>query len=567
MHRNRSIIAVCTILLIITFSTAAHSQTAEFVKKVFGSNTDAGDIAGRSVSIYRETAVVGAREDESDGLEAGSVYIFERHAGGIENWGEVKRLSAPDGAGSWFGQSVDIYGDVLVVGAKGFFISPVPSKAHVYYRHAGGPNNWGLVKSLSSPEGDGDFGHEVVVYQDTIIVSEIFNSDYERVYIFYRDKGGANNWGLVKTLRNLNQFTLPQDLYGYDIALHGDVLAVAENFDDTPVGVHIYYRDRGGEDNWGLVKEFGFDDNLWAFEIHAVDVYGDTIVCGSRDLSSAFILQRDHGGTDNWGIVKAILPNVLTLFGSAVSIYKHNILIGDRQAGSNVTGGVHHYTRSGPANDPWQFVSLITPDDGATGDQFGVSVAQSDQLKTIIGAYLNSERGFVAGAAYIYTLGQDWGSILVNIFPKEAVALGAKWRMSFQAPDNWRPDGNLETYVRGDFYVHFSKVEGYTTPEPINIDMIPGDFVELNVTYEPIIIPDGTLKVRLFPKRVREDSTRWRLIGTDTWYESDEEISLPPGEYKVQVEPYSGLLKPQRMTAIVESNKRTWLRFHYLPPQ
>ena len=64
--------------------------------------------------------MVGAFNDDDNGYSSGSAYIFYRDQGGADNWGQVKKLTASDGAESdSFGISVSISGDIIVVGAYG----------------------------------------------------------------------------------------------------------------------------------------------------------------------------------------------------------------------------------------------------------------------------------------------------------------------------------------------------------------------------------------------------------------------------------------------------------------
>ena len=54
---------------------------------------------GYSVAISGNTIVVGAYVDDiSNNTNQGAAYIFERNQGGVNNWGEVKKLVASDGA-------------------------------------------------------------------------------------------------------------------------------------------------------------------------------------------------------------------------------------------------------------------------------------------------------------------------------------------------------------------------------------------------------------------------------------------------------------------------------------
>ena len=80
---------------------------------------DAGslDLAGTSVDISGNRVVVGAPQDNDNGPDSGSAYVFEYNPASAI-WEEKQKLVAADAAfGDNFGQSVSISGDLLVVGA------------------------------------------------------------------------------------------------------------------------------------------------------------------------------------------------------------------------------------------------------------------------------------------------------------------------------------------------------------------------------------------------------------------------------------------------------------------
>jgi len=86
--------------------------------KLTASDGAAGDEFGFSVAISGDTVVVGADGDNSD---QGSAYVFVKPGGG---WATTSaftaKLTASDGAaGDYFGASVAISGDTVVVGADG----------------------------------------------------------------------------------------------------------------------------------------------------------------------------------------------------------------------------------------------------------------------------------------------------------------------------------------------------------------------------------------------------------------------------------------------------------------
>ena len=76
-----------------------------------------GDYFGRSVSISNDTIVVGAFGEDSNGSDAGAAYVFVRDGGA---WNHQVSLHANDAASSdYFGTSVSISADTVVVGAYG----------------------------------------------------------------------------------------------------------------------------------------------------------------------------------------------------------------------------------------------------------------------------------------------------------------------------------------------------------------------------------------------------------------------------------------------------------------
>jgi hypothetical protein len=87
-------------------------------KKLLAGDGTFDDYFGVSVSISGDTAIVGAFFDQDNGVNSGSAYIFSRDEGGADNWGEVEKLTASDGAlNAFFGNSVSISGDTAIVGA------------------------------------------------------------------------------------------------------------------------------------------------------------------------------------------------------------------------------------------------------------------------------------------------------------------------------------------------------------------------------------------------------------------------------------------------------------------
>jgi hypothetical protein len=134
---------------------------------------------------------VGAFLDtNSKGVQAGAVYIFERNQGGVNLWGEVKKGIADDGVEQGlFGFQLDLDKDTLVVSSPGF--SGVPDAAYVLERNRGGSNNWGLIKKITTSDSleEDRFGSKVALSGNTIGIGasnhdEGSNVNVGAVYIY-----------------------------------------------------------------------------------------------------------------------------------------------------------------------------------------------------------------------------------------------------------------------------------------------------------------------------------------------------------------------------------------------
>ena len=84
--------------------------------KLQANDKQAGDLFGYSVSISGDTVVVGAHGEDTGGSNAGAAYIYQYNG---STWLEQAKLQASDKeTNDWFGRSVSISGDTAIVGAR-----------------------------------------------------------------------------------------------------------------------------------------------------------------------------------------------------------------------------------------------------------------------------------------------------------------------------------------------------------------------------------------------------------------------------------------------------------------
>ena len=308
------------------------------VAKLTAADAVAFDQFGNSVSLDGDTAIVGAHRSNETGTLSGSAYIFRRDFGGPNNWGQVMEITGSDTvAFDNFGRSVLISGDTAIVGAT-FHDHPVPTSgsAYIFQRDAGGPDNWGQVAELTAADAAGAdfFGWFVSLSGDTAIVGAWADDDdgieSGSAYIFQSDFGGPGNWGQVVKLTASDAARF--DHFGWSVSLSGNTALVgAAGHDEQALNsgvAYIFQRDFGGPDNWGEAVKLTASDAAEGDGLGVtVSLSGDTAIAVAGD--SAYVFRRDAGG--NWGeIVKLTAddPAPRDGFGIAIALDGEIAIVG-----------------------------------------------------------------------------------------------------------------------------------------------------------------------------------------------------------------------------------------------
>jgi len=363
--------------------TGGSGGFAQLVQRL-ASDGASGDGYGISVGTSGDYAVVGSYLDDNPS-NSGSAYIIERGLGGSENWGERKRLvaqlpsTASDAAANdRFGESVAMDGDWAVIGAPEK--NTARGAVYLYHRNQGGTNNWGIVSKLTAPVGDqadmDRFGSSVSISNDYVIVGAKNDdngmiSNQGAAYIYQRS-GGPGTFAFALVTKRLASDGTFFDEYGTSVSISGDYAAVGSPKRD----------DIGTNSNNGTV----------------------------------YILHKNQGGPNVWGQLKKISASDAGMndnFGTAVAISGQNILVGaplhDEETGVATTDNGAAYVfqqNSGGANN-WGQIAKLLASDRANTDNFGSAVAMHN-LNALVGSKFDDDGGMNAGSAYIYDGASAW---------------------------------------------------------------------------------------------------------------------------------------------------------------
>ncbi len=195
------------------------------------------DHFGDAVDISGDRIVVGAYYADPDGNSAaGAAYIFERNFGGVDTWAQARRLVADDAdGGEWFGKSVALDNDTIIIGAPLETVSAYgDGAAYIFERNWGGcAGIWGQVEKVTAGSGS-YFGWSVDLSFDVAVVGAYLDdsaaSNAGAAYVFERNAGGADNWGQMD--RITADDAVADDYFGKAVSISGNVIAVGAEYDD-----------------------------------------------------------------------------------------------------------------------------------------------------------------------------------------------------------------------------------------------------------------------------------------------------------------------------------------------
>ena len=408
----------------------AQLKPSEVMKRT-ASDGAAEDYFGYAVALWCDTLVVGAYGDDigANG-DQGSAYVFERNKDGPDNWGQVVKLTASDGAAEdYFGYAVALSCDTLVVGAYGDDIGANSDQgsAYVFERNEDGADQWGKVIKLTASDGEAHdyFGYAVALSCDTLVVGAYgddigANNDQGSAYVFERNENGADQWGEVVKLTASDG--TGSDRFASAVGISCDTIVLGACSHDIGSNInqgsaYVFERNEGGADTWGeaakLTGSDGAERDLFGY---AVSISNDAIVVGANcddigsnsNQGSAYVFERNEGGADTWGQVTKVTASDGAsddCFGDAVSMSCDTIVVG---LGTGL-GSAYVFERNEGGADAWGQVTRLMASDGGAYDYFGHAVAISCGT-IVVGAYLDDVGGNSdEGSAYVFApAGKCW---------------------------------------------------------------------------------------------------------------------------------------------------------------
>ena len=411
----------CLIVGLFGLMCAAHlANTDQIITddfKLLASDGGATDQFGTSVSISDGVAIIGVPNDDDLSPNAGAAYIYSFNG---DEWIEEQKLFASDAQEhDQFGYSVSIDGDLVVVGARNH--DEVGNNAGSVYVFRFDGTQWNQEQELLASDGEAEdqFGHSVSIDSNNILIGSRYAvtqtvqagvpTSTGAAYVFSHD---GTSW--AEHTKLVPSDGEDDDRFGYSVSISGNTALV---------GSHLH--DANGTDS-GAAYIYTLTNNTWGNEVkvangssgdqfgYSVSLDGDSAILGARlnddngtDAGSVYVYYFDSN-KGQWLFESQLLAGEgdnNDQFGWSVAIDNSIVIVGvyldDDNGSASGSSYMYRYEDGG-----WVEVTKFLASDGVASDQFGWFVA-IDGNTTIFGSRLDDDSGSNSGSAYIIDVGDD----------------------------------------------------------------------------------------------------------------------------------------------------------------
>ncbi len=316
---------------------------------ITASDPGADDYFGASVSISGDYAVIGACGDDIGADDnQGSAYVFLR-SGSV--WTQQAKLTASDGlANDFFGYSVSISGNVVIVGAYGDNIGANTNQGSAYIFTRSGVV-WTQEAKLTASDGDfGDnFGASVSISGSYAMIGAYAddigaNVDQGSAYSFY-EFTNAGGWTSGQAYHDKLTASDGEadDFFGVSVSINGSSVIIGASGDDIGANssqgsAYTFFRNPVPPNVWILPEKIiapdGAANDNFGISVSKSNVYSvigsyrDDGVDGISNQGSAYVFNTGSSTPFFLRKIDDDAADANGYFGYSVGISGYEIIIG-----------------------------------------------------------------------------------------------------------------------------------------------------------------------------------------------------------------------------------------------
>jgi peptidase C10-like protein/FG-GAP repeat protein/CARDB protein/pre-peptidase/Calx-beta domain-containing protein len=363
------------------------------------------DKFGSSVAISGDNIVIGAYSTHTDhGNYSGSAYVY-RWNGSAYN--EIKLTASDDATDDHFGDSVAISGDNIIIGSPDDDDHGDYSGSAYVYRWNGSAYN--EIKLTASDGAAGDFfGRSVAISGDNIIIGSPYDDDNGD------DSGSAYvyrwNGSVYDEIKLTASDGAADDRFGYSVATDGDNIVIGAHYDDdngdSSGSAYLYHWNGTAYDETKLVALDSATDDFFGYSVAISD---DNIVIGAY--------HDDDNGDDSGSAYIYKLSDIIDIEKPTVTVSITDSNAGEpsndgtyriTRTGSTSSSLTVYFSMSGTATKDSDYTigSSVTIASGATYADINLTVINDTLLESTESAILtlNSNSGYDLGSTTSQTI-------------------------------------------------------------------------------------------------------------------------------------------------------------------
>lgn len=389
------------------FSINAFGSSPKLDTKIHPSDKTASKSFGNSVDIFENIVIVGAHADDEKASNSGAAYIYEKDLYG--SWKQQKITAQDASTKDFFGIRVATTGKFAFISAYG----NNESRGAVYVFERLGFNNWQQRQKLTYPklEKKDFFGISLAVENNVLLVGasgvDGKHKNSGAAYVFkYKNKKWSFSQKLMAKKPQLNEF------FGYSVALQNKTAAIGA-YGNSHKGSRsgaVYLFTSHKKQKWQQRKR------LIAADAKPKDHFGSSLI-----IQNSQIFVGAYGNADSAGAVylfnsqrpwrqqqKLTLfdqENKQSRFGFSLSANKSHLIVGAHleDLAAKDIGSAYYFTRSDKPDSPWQATHRLYAADGDAYDNFGWSV-KIDNEKVVVGSPADDhDKTHDVGSIYIFS--------------------------------------------------------------------------------------------------------------------------------------------------------------------